>query len=113
MEDRRSTEQLYIQKQLRILVATSVHDPFSNPAYISDYLIDISCWSQSTSVLMYSSQRNAFERLAAAHLVIVKGVQTFQNGAVVEYSDLEITQMLGRAVCCYSGCINDIGSCMM
>ncbi|TFK30070.1 P-loop containing nucleoside triphosphate hydrolase protein [Coprinopsis marcescibilis] len=64
MEDRRSTEQLYIQKQIRILVATSTLAVGVN---------------------------------LPAHLVIVKGVQTFQNGAEVEYSDLDITQMLGRA----------------
>ncbi|KAF6764008.1 Sec63 Brl domain-containing protein [Ephemerocybe angulata] len=32
-----------------------------------------------------------------AHLVIVKGVQLWQNGRSAEYSDLDIMQMLGRA----------------
>ncbi|EAU88744.2 ATP-dependent DNA helicase MER3 [Coprinopsis cinerea okayama7 len=32
-----------------------------------------------------------------AHLVIIRGVQTFQNGVSVEYSDLDVMQMLGRA----------------
>jgi replicative superfamily II helicase len=35
----------------------------------------------------------------AAHTVVLKGVHTFQNNASVEYSDLEVMQMLGRAVC--------------
>ncbi|KAJ6531293.1 hypothetical protein B0H19DRAFT_1242397 [Mycena capillaripes] len=32
-----------------------------------------------------------------AHTVVIKGVQIFQNNASVEYSDLDIMQMLGRA----------------
>ncbi|KAG7092807.1 hypothetical protein E1B28_009123 [Marasmius oreades] len=32
-----------------------------------------------------------------AHTVVIKGVHTFQNNASVEYSDLDIMQMLGRA----------------
>ena len=41
----------------------------------------------------------------AAHMVIIKGVKTFQNNASVEYSDLDIMQMLGRAVGIYVFCI--------
>ncbi|KAJ6618834.1 Sec63 Brl domain-containing protein [Mycena sp. CBHHK59/15] len=33
----------------------------------------------------------------AAHTVVIKGVQIFQNNASVEYSDLDVMQMLGRA----------------
>ncbi|KIK58337.1 hypothetical protein GYMLUDRAFT_246354 [Collybiopsis luxurians FD-317 M1] len=32
-----------------------------------------------------------------AHTVVLKGVHTFQNNASVEYSDLDVMQMLGRA----------------
>ncbi|CAK5265299.1 unnamed protein product [Mycena citricolor] len=32
-----------------------------------------------------------------AHTVVIKGVQTFQNNQSVEYSDLDIMQMIGRA----------------
>ncbi|KAF7322399.1 DEAD/DEAH-box DNA helicase [Mycena chlorophos] len=32
-----------------------------------------------------------------AHTVVIKGVYTFQNNASVEYSDLDVMQMLGRA----------------
>ncbi|KAF8643832.1 hypothetical protein AX16_008849 [Volvariella volvacea WC 439] len=32
-----------------------------------------------------------------AHLVVIHGVHTFQNNASVEYSDLDVMQMLGRA----------------
>jgi replicative superfamily II helicase len=42
----------------------------------------------------------------AAHMVIIKGVKTFQNNASVEYSDLDILQMLGRAVSIYVLCIH-------
>jgi hypothetical protein len=35
---------------------------------------------------------------SAAHTVVIKGVQIFQNNASVEYSDLDVMQMLGRAV---------------
>ena len=34
-------------------------------------------------------------------MVIIKGVKTFQNNISTEYSDLDITQMLGRAVSLY------------
>ena len=39
-------------------------------------------------------------------MVIIKGVKTFQNNASVEYSDLDIMQMLGRAVSNYVLCID-------
>ncbi|KAF5387524.1 hypothetical protein D9757_006603 [Collybiopsis confluens] len=32
-----------------------------------------------------------------AHTVVMKGVHTFQNNASIEYSDLDVMQMLGRA----------------
>ncbi|KAK1236425.1 ATP-dependent DNA helicase MER3, partial [Marasmius sp. AFHP31] len=32
-----------------------------------------------------------------AHTVVIRGVHTFQNNAMVEYSDLDVMQMLGRA----------------
>jgi hypothetical protein len=35
---------------------------------------------------------------AAAHTVIIKGVKLFQANAWQEYSDLDIIQMMGRAV---------------
>lgn len=44
--------------------------------------------------------------LLAAHMVVIKGVKTFQNNASVEYSDLDIMQMLGRAVRIYFLCID-------
>ena len=34
----------------------------------------------------------------AAHMVVIKDVKLFQNGVSQEYSDLDITQMIGRAV---------------
>lgn len=35
---------------------------------------------------------------AAAHIVVIKGVKLYQNGETKEYSDLEVLQMMGRAV---------------
>jgi hypothetical protein len=35
----------------------------------------------------------------AAHTVVIKGVRLFLNNADTEYSDLDIVQMIGRAVC--------------
>jgi len=37
-------------------------------------------------------------RSPAAHMVVIKDVKLFQNGVSQEYSDLDITQMIGRAV---------------
>lgn len=34
----------------------------------------------------------------AAHTVVIKGVKVFQNNSWKEYSDLDIVQMIGRAV---------------
>jgi hypothetical protein len=34
----------------------------------------------------------------AAHIVVIKDVKIYQNGVSQEYSDLDITQMIGRAV---------------
>lgn len=36
--------------------------------------------------------------LLAAHTVVIKGVWGFQDQGLAEYSDLNIMQMLGRAV---------------
>lgn len=41
-------------------------------------------------------------------MVVIKGVKTFQNSVTVEYSDLDIMQMLGRAV--RSSLMNDSSS---
>lgn len=37
-------------------------------------------------------------RVPAAHIVIIKGVKLYQTGRMMEYTDLDIMQMLGRAV---------------
>jgi len=42
----------------------------------------------------------------AAHMVVIKDVRLYQNGVSQEYSDLDITQMIGRAVS--SICLNFI-----
>ncbi|KAF9527017.1 hypothetical protein CPB83DRAFT_908025 [Crepidotus variabilis] len=63
-DDRRATEQLFLSKVIRTLVATSTLAVGVN---------------------------------LPAHMVVIKGVQTFANNASREYSDLDIMQMLGRA----------------
>ncbi|KAF9013956.1 hypothetical protein BDQ17DRAFT_1320644 [Cyathus striatus] len=67
MNDRRLTEDLYVRKILRVLVSTSTLAVGVNLRWLS------------------------------AHTVVIKGVRTFQGNASVEYSDLDIMQMLGRA----------------
>ncbi|KAL0946540.1 hypothetical protein HGRIS_012747 [Hohenbuehelia grisea] len=64
MDDRRTTEDLYLKKVLRVVVCTSTLAVGVN---------------------------------LPAHTVVIKGVQTFQNNASIEYSDLDVMQMLGRA----------------
>ncbi|KAI3619228.1 dead deah box dna helicase [Moniliophthora roreri] len=64
LDDRRAVEDLYMNKILRIVVATSTLAVGVN---------------------------------LPAHTVVIRGVHTFQNNAVVEYSDLDVMQMLGRA----------------
>ncbi|TFK76347.1 P-loop containing nucleoside triphosphate hydrolase protein [Pluteus cervinus] len=64
LDDRRLVEDLYLQKQLQVVVSTS---------------------TLATGVNL------------PAHMVVIKGVHTFQNNQTVEYSDLDIIQMLGRA----------------
>ncbi|KAJ3852493.1 DEAD-domain-containing protein, partial [Lentinula lateritia] len=62
--DRRTIEELFLSKILRIVIATTTLAVGVN---------------------------------LPAHTVIIKGVHTFQNSSSVEYSDLDIMQMLGRA----------------
>ncbi|KAF9469215.1 hypothetical protein BDZ94DRAFT_1181827, partial [Collybia nuda] len=64
LEDRRTTEDLYLKGTLRIITATSTLAVGVN---------------------------------LPAHMVVIKGVQTFQNNVSIEYSDLDVIQMLGRA----------------
>ena len=45
-----------------------------------------------------ATQRGSKMPHTAAHTVVIKGVKLFQNNASQEYSDLDIMQMMGRAV---------------
>jgi len=47
---------------------------------------------------METSVRLAQYLPPAAHIVVIKDVRVFQNGVSQEYSDLDIMQMIGRAV---------------
>ena len=51
--------------------------------------------------LSYAPYGSIFIATQAAHTVVVKGVHMYQNGSNVEYSDLDIMQMIGRAVRIY------------
>ncbi|KIY66335.1 P-loop containing nucleoside triphosphate hydrolase protein [Cylindrobasidium torrendii FP15055 ss-10] len=62
--DRRAVEELFIERKIRVIVATSTLAVGVN---------------------------------LPAHTVVIKGVYTFQNNASMEYSDLDVMQMLGRA----------------
>ncbi|PBK78606.1 P-loop containing nucleoside triphosphate hydrolase protein [Armillaria solidipes] len=48
-------------------------------------------------IVVATSVIASFNICPAAHTVVIKGVQTFQNNVSVEYSDLDVMQMLGRA----------------
>ncbi|KAG2349464.1 P-loop containing nucleoside triphosphate hydrolase protein [Suillus weaverae] len=65
IDDRKTIEDLYLRKVLRVLLATSTLAVGVN---------------------------------LPAHLVVIKGVKLYQNGESKEYSDLDIMQMMGRAV---------------
>ncbi|KAG2362507.1 hypothetical protein BDR07DRAFT_1451114 [Suillus spraguei] len=65
ISDRKTIEDLYLRKVLRVLLATSTLAVGVN---------------------------------LPAHLVVIKGVKLYQNGESKEYSDLDIMQMMGRAV---------------
>lgn len=97
MDDRRATEQLFLKKVLRILVATSVCVIYGLWFVTHAHLQDIGGWSQSTCAASLTHNYSMVEFISAAHMVIIKGVHTFQNNASKEYSDLDIMQMLGRA----------------
>jgi ATP-dependent DNA helicase HFM1/MER3 len=102
IDDRRATEQLYLKKVLRILIATTVRNYifYQLPESVHDilsrrWLLVLTC------VCSKVASRLSFKCLTpppAAHMVVIKGVRTFQNGKSQEYSDLDIMQMLGRAV---------------
>ncbi|KAJ3794968.1 hypothetical protein GGU11DRAFT_668823, partial [Lentinula aff. detonsa] len=62
--DRRTVEELFLSKILRVVIATTTLAVGVN---------------------------------LPAHTVVIKGVHTFQNSSSVEYSDLDVMQMLGRA----------------
>lgn len=64
-------------------------------------LMNIFCQTLAVGVNLRKSIRwwcFCADEFAAAHLVVIKGVHTFQNNASTEYSDLDVMQMLGRAV---------------
>ncbi|KAF8517515.1 P-loop containing nucleoside triphosphate hydrolase protein, partial [Hysterangium stoloniferum] len=80
LDDRRTTEDLFLQKIIRVVVATStlavgvnLRNSLASPSSIHP------------------------NKCAAAHTVVVKGVKTWQNGGWQEYSDLDFIQMIGRA----------------
>lgn len=83
---------------LRVVVATSVCWPRVDH---SDSLSPFrpSQW-ESISVSFTPPEENSCvpTSLLAAHIVVIKDVRIFQNGISQEYSDLDIMQMIGRAV---------------
>ncbi|KAG6900409.1 hypothetical protein C0993_011102 [Termitomyces sp. T159_Od127] len=83
LDDRKATETLYLNGTLRVIVATSV------------------CLIVFDSTL-FRIEFGLFKTLAVgvnlpAHMVVIKGVQTFNKNTSVEYSDLDVIQMMGRA----------------
>lgn len=95
-DDRKAVEELYLRKALRVLVATSVWDFF-----YSHLLFSLSRRPWRLALICVSSVLPAMltpHHHQAAQLVVIKGVKLYQNGEMREYSDLDIMQMMGRAV---------------
>ncbi|KAF8582310.1 P-loop containing nucleoside triphosphate hydrolase protein [Ramaria rubella] len=80
LDDRRVTEDLFLKKIIRVVVATSTLAVGVN---LREYLIV----EPFTNLALFP----------AAHTVVVKGVKMWQNGGWQEYSDLDFIQMIGRA----------------
>jgi hypothetical protein len=59
---------------------------------------DVSSRSQFACALMALISKDFLKTFTAAHTVVIKGVKMFQTNRMVEYSDLDIMQMIGRAV---------------
>jgi hypothetical protein len=59
---------------------------------------DFGCRGKFACVFIELVQIDFLETPIAAHTVVIKGVKMFQNSKMVEYSDLDIMQMIGRAV---------------
>ncbi|KDQ61091.1 hypothetical protein JAAARDRAFT_173613 [Jaapia argillacea MUCL 33604] len=83
LDDRRTTEDLYMKKILRCVSATSTLAVGVN---LREYF-SLACATICANELLPP----------AAHTVVIKGVKIFQNNMMQEYSDLDIMQMIGRA----------------
>ena len=53
---------------------------------------------QGTLKCLFATSTLAVGVNLPAHMVVIKGVETWDNGEWREYSDLDVTQMVGRAV---------------
>lgn len=103
LDDRQAIERLYVGKVLRILIATSVRPIFFflGGGGCFNILMPVEVQTLAVGVnlrefFMVETWRTNQISLAA-HMVIIKGVHTYQNNASKEYSDLDVMQMLGRA----------------
>jgi ATP-dependent DNA helicase HFM1/MER3 len=100
LSDKRLVEELFMNKVLRVVVATSVGlSAFWRWVQLSLSPLDSCCWRESPSAC---PRKQAFDLPntfpLAAHIVVIKDVRLFQNSVSQEYSDLDIMQMIGRAV---------------
>ncbi|KIO34323.1 hypothetical protein M407DRAFT_218466 [Tulasnella calospora MUT 4182] len=85
IDDRKLAEELYLTGQIRTLVATSTLAVGVNLRKIGFSLKD-------------AIKRSAYNPSLAAHTVVIKGTQMWAGTLWTEYCDLDIMQMLGRAL---------------
>ncbi len=104
LDDRRTTEELYLNKVLLVVVATSVSTcPLValHATLTSSSFVDSRRRREPASVNCLSMKIILISCCAAAHTVVIKGVKQFLGSTIQEYSDLDIMQMMGRAVSSY------------
>ncbi|KAI0053920.1 P-loop containing nucleoside triphosphate hydrolase protein [Auriscalpium vulgare] len=92
----RRIEQSFIEKRLEKLAAAGIgaHHAGLN---VEDKRVTEDLFLKKILRVVVCTSTLAVGVNLPAHIVVIKGVKVFQNGATAEYSDLDIMQMMGRA----------------